>query len=95
MAGKHQSTNASHLRALEVAGVTPGDMAEAFGVHVTAVNRWLQTDKAPKWTIAASKTFSTNSAKLLIVGVIDKDKWKAAEAAFAALGLEKIGQRNL
>ena len=95
MAGKHQVTNASHLRALIASEIQPDEMAEMFGVSVSAISRWLKNDQAPLWSVAASKAFSTNSTKVLIIGVIDNKKWAAAEAAFKALGLEKIGQRNL
>lgn len=95
MAGKHQTTDASHLRALKASGVQPEEIAEVFGVHLTAVHRWISKDVAPKWTVAASKAFGGNSADILVVGVISKEKWKMAERAFAALGFEKVGQRNL
>lgn len=94
MAGKHQTTTAAHLDALRASGVTDEQMAETFGVHITAVHRWLKRNEAPKWTVAASSAFSS-SKKILVVGVIDKDKWATVEPAFTALGLEKIGQRNI
>ncbi len=95
MAGKHQTTDAAHLRALIANSVTTEDMAAAFGVHKTAISRWIKDDKAPLWTVPASSYFTTRGKKMLLVGIIDKDKWATAEVVFVALGFEKIGVRGL
>ena len=95
MSKKYKRTDASHLEALKNSGVSIKAMAERFGVTAPSVHRWLDNNEAPYWTIAASRVFDNSSAKVLIIGVIDKDKWAAAEAAFKALGLSCIEQRRI
>ena len=95
MSKKYKRTDASHLEALKNSGVSIKAMAERFGVTAGSVHRWLDSNEAPYWTIAASRVFSSHSSKVLIIGIMDKDKWAAAEAAFKALGLSCVEQRSL